>query len=266
MINLFILLKTHFKCMNKESWKNKIQIVTAFNSKTTMLSRNSMGIYFEFHSLNKIIVHFKPLNEVFRSNAFNDNDGILINFERDLIDEDDIEYALDVMSLFNSQPQLTLTTPTQLKQVQQGITILKEEFYNEEASYIMLKTILKLLLLLLIRFKNEGFLKQDLNQKRVFRFLELMETNFLKETHSEYYATEIGISVKRLNQILKAKLGLTAKQIIQQRQITEAKRQLVRAEITTKELAFQLGFDSISSFSRFLKKNVGVSPSQFKAP
>ncbi|MEP2237673.1 MAG: helix-turn-helix domain-containing protein [Maribacter sp.] len=71
--------------------------------------------------------------------------------------------------------------------------------------------------------------------------------------------------VKYLNQVRQDKLGLTAKQIIQQRQITEAKRKLIKSEITTKELAFELGFESISSFSRFFKKNVGVSPTQFKA-
>jgi AraC family transcriptional activator of pobA len=41
--------------------------------------------------------------------------------------------------------------------------------------------------------------------------------------------------------------------------------QIIRGSSTTKELAFELGFDSISSFSKFFKNNVGVSPSQFRA-
>ena len=128
----------------------------------------------------------------------------------------------------------------------------------------MLKTLLKVLLLHLIRYQNDGFLEQDLNQKRVFQFLELMETHFLNETNPKFYAHEIGIGLKRLNQILKEKLNLTAKQVIQQRQITEAKRKLVRSEVSTKELAFELGFGSLSSFSRFFKKKVGVNPSVYK--
>ncbi|MGB1210200.1 MAG: helix-turn-helix domain-containing protein [Lacinutrix venerupis] len=39
----------------------------------------------------------------------------------------------------------------------------------------------------------------------------------------------------------------------------------MKGEITTKELAFYLGFNSLSSFSRFFKNNVGISPSTFKA-
>ena len=44
-----------------------------------------------------------------------------------------------------------------------------------------------------------------------------MEATFLKETNADYYASQLGMSSKRLNQILKEILNLTAKQIIQQR-------------------------------------------------
>ncbi|MEO9660929.1 MAG: helix-turn-helix domain-containing protein [Maribacter dokdonensis] len=224
-----------------------------------------MGIYFEFYSVNNIIVHFKPLNELFKNSVYTGNSGVLLNFERDLIDEDDVEYALDVMSLFNKYPQLNIRSEKEVAQVKKLIEMLKDEYFGENVSYIMLKTLLKVLLLHLIRFQNNELLPQDIHQKRVFQFLELMEINFLNETNAEYYANQLGISTKRLNQVLQEKLNLTAKQVIQQRQITEAKRKLIRSEITTKELAFDLGFESISSFSRFFKKNVGVSPTAFKA-
>ncbi|MRI01594.1 helix-turn-helix domain-containing protein [Kriegella sp. EG-1] len=250
--------------MPNEHWKNKILITNKFESNSVLLSNNSMGIYFEFKPENNIIIHFKPLNEVFKNEVFNEHKGTLLNFERDLIDEDDIEYVLDVMSLFNKYPLFVLSEKAEVAQLKKLIQLLEIEFKNESVSYVMLKTILKVLLLHLIRYQNDGFLEQDLNQKRVFEFLELMETHFLNETNTIYYAKEIGISSKRLNQILKEKLSLTAKQIIQQRQITEAKRRLIRSEISTKELAFELGFDSLSSFSRFFKKYVGSSPSKFK--
>ncbi len=251
--------------MNLNTWKTKIKIDLNFDTKTVLLSGNSMGIYFEFYSVNNIIVHFKPLNELFKNSVYTGNSGVLLNFERDLIDEDDVEYALDVMSLFNKYPQLNVRSEKEVAQVKKLIEMLKDEYFGENVSYIMLKTLLKVLLLHLIRFQNNELLPQDIHQKRVFQFLELMEINFLNETNAEYYANQLGISKKRLNQVLQEKLNLTAKQVIQQRQITEAKRKLIRSEITTKELAFDLGFESISSFSRFFKKNVGVSPTAFKA-
>ncbi|WP_306456228.1 helix-turn-helix domain-containing protein [Winogradskyella undariae] len=51
---------------------------------------------------------------------------------------------------------------------------------------------------------------------------------------------------------------------MQQRQITEVKGRLIKSEISTKELVFDLGFSSMSSFSRFFKQYAGVSPSGFK--
>ncbi|SIQ58810.1 AraC family transcriptional regulator [Maribacter ulvicola] len=169
------------------------------------------------------------------------------------------------MSLFNKFLQFHIQDVTEVNQTIKIIELLKDEYYSDTVSYIMLKTLLKVLLLHLIRFQNDELLPQDIHQKRVFQFLELMEVNFLTETNADYYANELGISTKRLNQVLQDKLSLTAKQVIQQRQITEAKRKLIKSEVTTKELAFELGFESISSFSRFFKKNVGVSPTQFKA-
>ncbi|GEQ85009.1 hypothetical protein ULMS_05170 [Patiriisocius marinistellae] len=250
--------------MNKKSLNKKIQITENFESNTVLFSENSMGIYFEFKSESNLKLHFKPLNEVFNKDVFTINKGILLNFERELIDEDDIEYALDVFSLFNKYPQFEIKETLKIVQIKKIVQLLENEFYSGGMSHIMLKTLLKVLLLHLIRYQNSGFLEQDLSQKRVFQFLELMETHFLDNTNASFYANEIGISLKRLNQILKEKLNLTAKQIIQQRQITEAKRRLVRSKITTKELAFILGFDSISSFSRFFKKHIGVSPSAFR--
>ena len=250
--------------MEIPSWKNKIQVVQNFEPNSPLLSGNTMGIYFESPSKNSLTIHFKPLNEVFKEEVLATENGILINFERDLIDEDDIEYALDVMSLFNKYPRFNLNEPHEVRRLWKSIDLIKTEYSGGQASYIMLKTLLKVLLLHLIRYQNDGFLEQDLNQKRVFQFLELMETHFLNETNPKFYAHEIGIGLKRLNQILKEKLNLTAKQVIQQRQITEAKRKLVRSEVSTKELAFELGFGSLSSFSRFFKKKVGVNPSVYK--
>ncbi|MDF4202764.1 helix-turn-helix domain-containing protein [Maribacter sp. SA7] len=246
-------------------WKKKVKIDLQFESNDNLLSDNSMGIFLEQHTKNDLIVHFKPLNEVFKTEDIQGVNGVLLNFERDLIDEDDVEYALDVMSLFNKFPQFHIKEVKEVNQIIKIIELLKDEYHSDTVSYIMLKTLLKVLLLNLIRFQNEELLPQDIHQKRVFQFLELMEVNFLTETNAEYYSNKLGISTKRLNQVLQDKLSLTAKQIIQQRQITEAKRKLIKSEITTKELAFELGFESISSFSRFFKKNVGVSPTQFKA-
>ena len=251
--------------MHTVTWDNKIKITEQATEYTELGSGNAFGIYFECIHLKSIVVSFKPLNDEFPQDTFSlKNDGVLFNFERELIEEDDIEYALDIMSLFNNSKQFTITEADKTTQLNTVIKMILEEYHSKTTSFIMLKSMLKVLLLHLIRFQNATFSNQDLNQKRVFKFLKLMETSFLRETKTEYYANELGISEKRLNQILKEKLNVTAKQIIQQRQLTEAKRRLVKSEITIKELAFILGFDSMSSFSRFFKKFTTINPSSYR--
>ncbi|WP_244526744.1 helix-turn-helix domain-containing protein [Pseudozobellia thermophila] len=61
------------------------------------------------------------------------------------------------------------------------------------------------------------------------------------------------ISAKRLNQILKEKLDKTGVQLIHNRLMLEAKRQILHSENTIKEIAYNLGFKDHSHFSRFFK-------------
>ena len=44
----------------------------------------------------------------------------------------------------------------------------------------------------------------------------------------------------------------------------EARRLLVYTERTISEIGYELGFSEIQSFSRFFKKEEGLSPIQFK--
>ncbi|UMB53303.1 hypothetical protein MKD41_13300 [Lutibacter sp. A64] len=136
--------------MRQENWKNKIQIIRNIECDDLRTLGNSMGIYFEKNFEKHLIVYFKPLNEDFDKSVFGTNKGTLINFERDLIDEDDIEYALDVMSLFNKYPKFVLSEESEIQQIQHLIKLLNNEFCNDSVSYIMLKTLLKVLLLHLI--------------------------------------------------------------------------------------------------------------------
>jgi len=250
--------------MNASLWKQKLQILDELNQDTDMLSENSFAIFFALET-EEPLVYLKPLNESFDLKHSSNQKGILINYERELIEEDDQEYALDVMQLFNGSQTLSFKeAPETYTQLLKSLQLLRTEYESQQCSYIMLKTVLKVVLLHLIRFQQKHYAVQELDQKRVYEFLKLMETHYLQQTESAFYAENMGISDKRLNQILKQKLNRTAKQIIQQRQITEAKRLLIRSASTVKEIGFELGFNSLSSFSRFFKNSVGESPSKYR--
>lgn len=79
----------------------------------------------------------------------------------------------------------------------------------------------------------------------------------------EEYAEKIGISVENLNSICKNITGTSVKQYILDLKITEAKRLLIYTDQNINEIAFSLGFEDNSYFSRIFKKKTTLTPSAF---
>jgi AraC family transcriptional activator of pobA len=52
--------------------------------------------------------------------------------------------------------------------------------------------------------------------------------------------------------------------VIQERVLLEAKRLLFYTEKTSKEIAYELGFEDANHFSKFFKKHTGQTPTDFK--
>jgi len=97
------------------------------------------------------------------------------------------------------------------------------------------------------------------------QFLQLVNDNF-KEQHSvQFYLGTLGISEKKLGALTKTHLGMTPLKVIHHRLLLETKRLLLFIEQSQKEITYELGFDSPSSFSSFIKTNTGLTPSELQA-
>jgi AraC family transcriptional activator of pobA len=198
--------------------------------------------------------------------SINDKDGYLIAFKREYLEEDDKEYALDVFNLFNLQGQhsLIIVDSDTQENLQHLYALMAYELKTPLGTYLVLKALLKVFLLHLIRINQSAFLNQDVNQKRVYEFCMLLDKYYIPQRKAAFYADQIGISEKRLNQILQEKMGKTITQLIHARLILEAKRKLTTGELTIKEISYYLNFEDHSYFSRFFRKQAGLSPEDFK--
>lgn len=78
------------------------------------------------------------------------------------------------------------------------------------------------------------------------------------------YEKLLHVSASVLNKASKAYFRKTLTSLIAERLIIEAKRQLYLTAKPVKEIAFELGYTDEFYFSRFFKKNVGVSPQIFR--
>ncbi|MBE9600245.1 AraC family transcriptional regulator [Pedobacter sp. MC2016-24] len=209
-------------------------------------------------------VYLIPPYRVHQLNKAGKN-GELISFKRSMLEEEDKDFLLDLFRIFNVQGEFSCLRLDEAASKELGsIYSIMENEYQKENNYGMMKALLKVLLLKLISVKELEFTSHDIHQKRVYEFLMLLESNFHSVTNIDFYAGKLGISSKRLNQILKEKLDKTGTQIIHDRIILEAKRRIIHSEVTIKEIAYDLGFSDRPYFSRFFKKQTGQTPEEFQ--
>ena len=94
-----------------------------------------------------------------------------------------------------------------------------------------------------------------------FRIL-VFDENY-KFSSVDQFAEILQISGDELSRICKEYTGVSTKQYILDLKITEAKRLLLFSKLNVNEIAFQLGFEDSSYFSRIFKKKTTLSPSDF---
>lgn len=145
--------------------------------------------------------------------------------------------------------------------------VFLEEFQNTDAIQA------EMLRMLLSRFiiKTTRILKastaptqvKDSKLEMVRQFNLLVETHFKEEHSVTFYAEKLFKSPKTISNTF-SKLNKRPLQIIHDRIVLEAKRQLTYTEKTIKEIAYDVGFMDASHLSRLFKKQTGMSPAAFK--
>jgi AraC-like DNA-binding protein len=106
---------------------------------------------------------------------------------------------------------------------------------------------------------------QQAGGQLLFDFKQLVEEKFQTWHKVSDYAVALAITPDYLNNVIKSTIGVTAKDFIQNRLVIEAKRMGIHTDLTSKEIAFSLGFDDPAHFSKFYKNITGSSFSDFRA-
>lgn len=174
--------------------------------------------------------------------------------------------------LFNNvyQPPFTLITEEAAVTFKMVLDQMKTEIQNAElAQYELLISYLKIFLITASRLKTQQLEenKSVPNSKEPFILQSLkdaIEDNFKIKHSAGHYAEMLNISPKALAKLSKNYFSKTLTDLIAERIIIEAKRELYMTNKTVKEIAYELGYDDEHYFSRFFKINANVSPQIYR--
>ena len=112
--------------------------------------------------------------------------------------------------------------------------------------------------------RSVGAQAPERGRETLQRFTALVERQYREQPSVEQLAHQVGVSVATLNTLCRGLAGQSALQILHQRVLLEAKRELVYTSLTINQLADSLGFADPAYFSRFFRRMTGVSPREFR--
>ncbi|MDR0866517.1 MAG: helix-turn-helix domain-containing protein [Candidatus Symbiothrix sp.] len=179
--------------------------------------------------------------------------------------KEDLENEVELISSFLYQYPLRLTNKV-FQRLSANFSSMTQLYNEREIDYTLIHAYLAASIYEIKKIMKENSL--DLYPAKAFsitkKYNDLLVSNIEKEQSIEFYAGALKITPNHLNKSVKSVTGKTAIALLNEMRLTEAKSRLKYTELSISEIAYQLGFEDQSYFSRFFKKATGNSPVKFR--
>lgn len=131
----------------------------------------------------------------------------------------------------------------------------------------VLRSSLYLLLIQLNRLYAafHGTQGQVIQDVKVLQFKHNLQHKIRQYATVGAMADALGISRTHLNQLSQRYFGRTAKRLLQERLLVEAKQMILFSDQDIAQIAYQLGFSDPSNFNRFFKSHLQETPNQYRS-
>lgn len=216
---------------------------------------------FEQEKVSAPAILMLDIDQVHTHPAMSDCNIVSIAFSTNFISDQQQKFLQKVSIIF-SRPSISISSE-ELNQLDEIIKIMARESAKKIKDYELIKALLNVLIVHCHNL-SETYPISDKHNNQIYNgFKVLLQENFRKEHHVKFYADLLHISTRVLTQCVKSSTFKTPKQLIDQHLLLEAKRLLYWSNVSVKEVAWQLGFETDSYFNRFFKKHTGRTPMQF---
>jgi len=174
--------------------------------------------------------------------------------------------------LFNqlSRPDYVVIPSAETTDYADLIALLSSEYIRENVSnkYDFMRFILNALLIRIQRLYETAHLDQSgvtsLDYQRYRDFLVLLEAHFASHHNVGYYAKRLTLGSDELSKVLYRVVGRSAKQMISERILLEAKRLLQFTPHSVKEIAEMLGYQDPYHFGKLFKQDTALTPLAYR--
>lgn len=231
------------------------------------------------HQIDQAIIDIEPqtfylisLGQVHHFLHGEDLEGYVINFTDDFLSTAwsglGWDYRMTLLSHFAIHRSLTLDRET-VATCENLLAQMEREFQRDHfGREMVLRHLLSLLLLLLERVRRAvgaGSAEISDNAQTYQQFLTHLERDYKTAHHVGHYARLQHITPRNLSTVIMDFTGKTAKKVITDRLLLEARRYLQHTNASVKEIAYALGYTDPSYFSKVFKQGMGVSPHAYKS-
>lgn len=186
-----------------------------------------------------------------------DADGWLVHFAADhfVRNERDAGTLMHLRVLAGQTPVLELDDPT----FRRTMDSLAEEYGRQPRDLDLERSLLDVLLRGVMRALPDAH-----RDDAVLRFLARVEARYTHHDAVGVYAKALGMSERGLFEVTRRALDKTPGEVLVDRVMLEARRQLTHSEQQVSQIAYALGYADPGYFARLFKKHVGQTPSRYR--
>jgi AraC family transcriptional activator of pobA len=213
---------------------------------------------------------FVPPGAVHNFGAMTTEQGFILSFQEDFFEAEghSVDLFAECPALDPAQIRTVLVVPESSEEtIQTYCSRMFEELHAKREGYRSASAALLRLLFVEIRrcLSNQSapnsFHKYS---SLTARFLRTLNARPYQLTTASQMARLLGVSRSWLNQLVRQETAKNLTDHLRGRLILESKRLLAHSDLNVSEIAYQLGFEDPSYFTRLFRQVEGLSPREFR--